>query len=171
MTAAVYVRARDGALYGDPVWLFPEGFVAFPAKAGPPEPFGELAIWLDPKGPKDQPVGFSVVDVLRRVMGFGLTPHGLPRASETPERFGYSRPLCSADLDSIACAERRELVIPGSDPEVKRAAAVFWFELVRRPPRPSVSTDRQRHAGRVRAATVIDLEGSPFDAHQFEIPE
>ncbi len=38
---SIFVRARDGALYLDPVIVFPEGFVCFSSEEGP-----EVVLWL-----------------------------------------------------------------------------------------------------------------------------
>ncbi len=42
---SIYVRARDGALYLDPVLVFPEGFVCFSSRERP-----EVVLWLDDSG-------------------------------------------------------------------------------------------------------------------------
>ncbi len=55
---SIYVRCRDGALYENPVFVFPEGFICFSGNEPP-----ELVLWVFRKAPCEA--------VLRRIFGMG----------------------------------------------------------------------------------------------------
>lgn len=154
---AVFVRARDGALYREPIWVFAEGFICFDEDEPP-----ELVLWIDP-AEEEPPLAALLTlsgkrlvaahTVLRRVFGFG--PAG---------------DACSADVDSLAPQSDAQRVFPGSDPPDLKPARSFFFEVVGRPPRPTLDDGTERYPRRA-GGTVFDWPATALDAKALEIPE
>lgn len=148
-----YVRARDGALYKNPVLVFPEGFICFDETEEP-----ELVIWIPP-GELTAEGGHEAVktmaDVLRRVFG---------EYSHLPGGYGV-------DLMKMAgTATASERVVPGTEPfEFMQGLAVF-FEVAHRIPRPTMHDGTERYASRVEG-TVYDWPADPLDASRLEMGE
>ena len=144
---SVYVRARDGALYKDPLWVFPEGFICFDDTEPP-----ELVLWLDLKM-LEAASAADVDAILRRVFGFVS-----------------SSELCSAVPGSAFLVARSQRVIPGTDPPQLNPADSYFFEAVARPPRPTINDGTERHASRVKGR-VWDWPAGAYDASSLEIPK
>lgn len=66
--ASVWIRGRDGAWYGDPLFSTPQAFICFDAQEPP-----EIVVWLNPEPPPVEelltamlgPDGWKRVDVAR----------------------------------------------------------------------------------------------------------
>lgn len=143
MSLPVYVRCRDGALYLNPILVFPEGFVCFDDTELP-----ELVVWLDSSN-LEAPPPVDVCELLRRL--FGSYPD-----LET---------ACGAHVDSIKYHQRAERPVPESE-EFKPAIAYF-FKVHARIPQPQVHEGTERYASRV-AGAVLDWPASPYDPTQIE---
>ena len=142
------VRARDGAFYRDPLWVFPEGFICFSDDEPP-----ELVIWLDPGNPEGPPP-VSPVAILERVFGYGIT----------------RRPLCAAVVDSLGAGPRTQRTLPGSDPVRWAPAQAYRFKMIARPPRPQLHAGVERYS-RSYGGTVMDWPSSALDPLFLEVPE
>ncbi len=147
---SIFVRARDGALYLDPVLVFPEGFVCFSSQEAT-----EVVLWLEsdlsPPGKevsRREAEGEGVDLILQR-------------------RLGRSLSIGSA---CIACLPALR-VVPGSDPWEYRPAISYFVDIVARIPRP------QRHDGTIRyprdrgAAAVADWPMHRDDPNELDMPE
>lgn len=138
-----YVRARNGALYRNPVLVFEAGFVCFDDSEPP-----ELVIWLE----RLEDVSFGLLEaraVLERVFGI---------------RDGDKLLQIDVDLESIRGGSRAQRVVPGSDPWLFRPAKSFFFELAGRIPTPLLHEGTERYARRLGQAHVIDPPARAFDA-------
>lgn len=146
---STHVRARDGALYKNPVLVFPEGFVCFDDQEPP-----ELVLWIDEASAdaRKVPDGLNPVAVLERV-------------------FGVSS---GAQLDAVPESLRHHSfslrIMPKTEPPDFRPAVSYFFELAGRIPRPTLHEGTARHASRVDGR-VTDAPAGAYDVHQLEIPE
>ncbi len=154
MTALpIYVRARNGSLYKNPVFLFPEGFICCSDRERM-----EISIWCSDEVVLGAPPDISAVDVLRRV--FGISRDGIPGGNG-----------CAAVLDSVTYKSRGMSVVPGTDPWEFRAAISYRFEIDKRTPKPTMHEGEERYASRIRSSTVIDPLANQYDAIQIDIPK
>lgn len=151
----VFVRARDGALYREPLWVFPEGFICFDES----EP-AELVLWsglppaLAPEaGPVQDAAWLLAARVaLRRVFGFGAADDA-----------------CSAAVETLAFQGEAQRVIPGGV-ELAPARSYFFEMAGHRPPRPTIAEGTERYASRAHG-TVFDWAPRGLDVTALEIPE
>ena len=140
--ASTYARCRDGALYKNPILVFPEGFICFDDLEPP-----ELVLWM-PKGSAKVPPIEYAIETLERVLG------GMGFDRETVRR----NKLC-------------QRVRPGTNPEVFTDAHSYLFTIAGRIPRPIFHDGTERHASRVRKCCVYDWPATALDASHIEIPE
>lgn len=154
----VAARCRDGALYLEPLWAFPEGFVVLD-EAEPPE----LVLWLPHDAHEGTAAIHSPVDVLERVFGYG------PAGGTMVASNGRTCRRCSAYVDSLGYHGRASRVLPGSEPWEFAPAISYRFEILTRPPVPTFHEGTERHAGRVRGV-VHDWAATPYDASCLGIP-
>lgn len=154
----VAARCRDGALYLEPVWFFPEGFVCLDGEEPP-----ELVLWLPEGAHEETPAQHDPVAVLERVFGYG-PGSGFMRAPN-----GRELPRCSAFVDSVGYRGRALRVIPGTDPFELAPAISYRFEILSRPPRPTFHEGTERHASRVRGV-VFEWDIGPHDSRALDVP-
>ncbi len=145
MSESIYVRARDGALYQDPVLSFPEGFISF-------NETGQtvVVLWLDKDDFEGLPQA-SVLGVLRRVLRLGLS--------------------VSFSESSVICLGLSARCHPGADPSKPQNSIAFRFSLTARIPRPTLHAGTERHASRLRSHIVLDWPASSYDTLHLEIPK
>lgn len=146
----VLVRARDGALYRSPVFIFREGFFRVPHELAV-ERRGELVLWLDPAKPSDQAPPHTPLAVLARVFRAG-------------ERWCVN----PAPIEYRGRAVRE---VPASDPPARLLSDAFSVPIVARTPRPLIDQGFERYASRCRGSVVLDFAGNAEDVHHLEIPE
>lgn len=146
---STYVRARNGALYRNPVLVFEAGFVCFDEEEPP-----ELVVWLERL--EDTSFGFAEARaLLERVFGI----------------FDGDKLLqIDADLETIRGGSRAQRVVPGSEPWLFRPAKSFFFELSGRIPVPLLHEGEERHARRLGQAHVIDPPAKSSDARGIQPP-
>ncbi len=142
---SIYVRARDGALYLDPVLVFPEGFVCFSSEERP-----EVVFWLDDSTRS----GIELV-----------TPPG-DKLQIIWRRLGRS-----ANITSITHGKRAQRVIPGSDPWEYRHAISYFISFVDRIPRPQRHDGTVRYERDCDGAAVMDWPAHRSDPHELDMPE
>jgi hypothetical protein len=143
-----FVRARDGALYKNPVVVFDEGFIVFDVQTP-----AELVLWVPAQ---DSAANLTRARdaaqlVLDRVIGPGHWgnidgPRYHVRAVPTQSR-------------------------PDMTPQVSKPAAEFFFMGTRRIPRPKIHDGIVKHASRLDGVVVIDYPSDPHDAKQLNTIE
>lgn len=138
---AVYIQARDGAFYRNPILSFPEGFIRFDDTGRP-----EIVLWVeDSKGVLDAIE--TLGEVLVRI--FGIEGVGLDFAGD------------------VSQGERQ---IPGIEPpHFHRAVGIFFGPLKRRIPRPQRHEGHERYVSRCKGV-VIELPKHQRDAYEPQIP-
>lgn len=147
-----YVRARDGALYKNPVLVFPEGFICFDETERP-----ELVLWIKPgELSQEDANGYAAtaVEVLRRVFG---------EYSHLPGGYGVDLMTLSPE------AGIGDRVIPNTEPFQFAPAMSLFFEVSHRIPRPTMHDGTERYA-RQADGTVYDWPADPLDVHRLEMP-
>lgn len=165
MTAPVFVRCRDGAFYVDPTWLLGCGYVRGLERVtvdGRERQRCELVVWL-PQGSTDStPPPAGCFDELVEAFGYGnpaetmLAPNGR-----------YLR-RSSAFVDSMGYRGREPRPLPGSEPVEFRPAIFYAFELLSRPPRPTLHEGAERYA-RGKGIVVLDMPASSSDARALDL--
>lgn len=140
---SVWVRARNGALYKDPVLAFPEGFICFDPVEKP-----ELVIWLPLEEP-EAPPPCNIVDVLYRVLG----------GNDVSPTF---------IAGSLLHTQHAQRSFPGSDPPAWAPARAYSFTITRRIPTPTDHGGEERYPRRC-AGAVIDFPANVCDVHELEI--
>ena len=158
VSGAAWIRARDGALYLDPVFVFPEGFLCFGHGEEP-----ELVVWLPEDADEHTPPPCDVVAVLQEQLGYG-------EAAFAQDPNGRTLPRCSAVVDSISYRGRAMRVIPGSEPPELAPAISYFFRLQRRIPVPPIFAEIGRYPGRC-GGLVVDFPPDPYDARNLHPPE
>lgn len=158
MTDDVWVRARDGALYKNPLLVFDEGFICFD-----PEDNAEIVLWITEEE-IDGPPKVNVVTVLQRVLGFGAGVQ-----MELPD--GRILPLCSAFVDSVGYRTRSRRVVPLTDPWEYANTISYHFKLILRIPRPLLHEGIERYIRNTSGGTVWDPPVNQMDANALEMPE
>lgn len=139
---AVYVQARDGAFYRNPLIVFPEGFIRFD-DAGRPE----IVMWAD-----DSKAVLDAIEKLGDVLVrlFGVDGIALSFAGDVSQG---------------------ERTIPGSDPPHTRGAVgIFFGPLRRRIPRPTLHEGSERYESRCKGV-VVAMPRHQRDAYDYELPK
>lgn len=139
--ASVHVRARDGALYKNPLLVFEEGFLCFDDVERP-----EIVLWLPPGATDKTPVVSNVVEVLRARLGRAV------------------------DVDTVFYHSRSLRVVPDTEPWQYRPAIAYFLDIVARIPRPTAHEGTERYP-RNCSGLIMDWSSAPQDANELEIPK
>lgn len=139
----VWVRARDGALYKDPMIVFPEGFVRFNEEGS-----ALLTVWLEKVPKPGEPLDEKE-----------LHHSILPRA------FGSTCPDVAYGVREYIFLAVGKTKIPQTDPEQEAPSATYRLNLSKRIPRPEVHGGTARYPSRVGPGTVRDFPPSGLDAY------
>lgn len=133
---STYVRARNGALYRNPLFLFDEGFVCFDHEEPP-----ELVLW---KPKQTDPI--TPADALEIVFG--------ERVQDEPPEWAL-----------IRGAVESERVVPFTNPPIFLPAIAYFFTLFARIPTPTDHAGVERYASRIRGR-VLDWPARASDARR-----
>ncbi len=140
---SVYVQARDGAFYKDPLFVFEEGFLCFDDDDPP-----ELILWIPEKV---QDAEWHPANALAKVV----------------QRFGDCLHVTTDDLFNARHSER---VIPGTEPFQFRQAASLFVKITGRTPRPTKSDGSERYK-RNCPGRIYAWPARPKDVYGLDLPQ
>ena len=136
---STYVRARNGALYKNPIFAFDEGFVCFDDEEPP-----ELVLWKPKEGDPITPAAALELVLGARVDG------------EPPE------------WRLVRGARESQRVVPFTSPPQFLPAIAYFFELFARVPTPTFHEGEERYASRIRGH-VLDFSARASDPNRLEV--